>query len=114
VEIANLPAAEETRADAKGLARLCPDFPFCHRVREEVTRNGIQRMAKADLSQKSNDFVAFRWHDVSQAWIGIRDNSLPASTTCSLLSIWGDSERGSTQWLSRPVTRPLGAVRQER
>ncbi len=114
VEIADFQAAEETRADAKGSARLCPDFPFCHRVRGEVTRNGIQRMAKADLSQKSTDFVALRWHDVSQAWIGIRDNSLTASTTCSLLSMWGDSARGSTEWLSRPVTRPLVAVRQER
>ena len=37
-----------------------------------------------------NGFVAVRLHDAYHAQIGMRANALYASTTCVLLSVWGD------------------------
>ena len=44
---------------------------------------------KADLSRKSNGFVALRSPDGSHAQIGMKPNGLSASTTCRLLSVCG-------------------------
>ena len=67
----------------------------------------MQRMAKALLSQKRNGFVMFHRHDAYHAQIGMRVNTLYASTTCVLLSVWGALETSREAVVVCRVTRPI-------